>query len=200
MLTLELKRKFSDLAGQLSPENLTCDGELTRAQISKRLKAIKSQWKALEKEAGETVDEGATWDWHNELMEADRLDRQAEALLQPQNPLVRWGNPGVWVREGKNKMSAYYIHNAKMRGNIKLGGIDLNAGAVDEYILYSEFAHIMNRKEEIGRYASLDEAVDAGEEYLKTINLRTLQEALPLYRPENLVRVMERMPAFEIYK
>jgi len=195
MLTLELKRQFSSLAAQLSPENLSCDGELSRAKIASRHRALTKQWKALEKAAGQTVSEDETYNWIEELDEAARQDRLAEQAAQPQNPLVRWGNPGVWVREGKNKMSAYYIHNAKLKGSIKFAGIDMNANAVDEYILYSEFAHYIDRKEEVGRYDSLDAAVAAGELYLSTINLESLQAALPQYRPENLQRLLDRLPA-----
>lgn len=195
MLTLDLKRQFLNLSGQLSPENLTCDGELSRAQVNAKLKKLKAQWAKLEKAAGRTVTEGETWDWHKEVQEADDLDRRTMMLLQPQHELLRHGNPGVWLRDGANGSSAYYVHNAKHKGPFMFNGMDLNAGAEDVFILYSEFAHTIDRKEEIGRYDSLDAAVAAGESYLKGITTDSLRAALPNYRPENLERLLKRLPA-----
>ena len=195
MLTLDLKRQFLNLSGQLSPENLTCDGELSRAQVNAKLKKLKAQWAKLEKAAGRTVTEGETWDWYKEVQEADDLDRRTMMLLQPQHELLRHGNPGVWLRDGANGSSAYYVHNAKHKGPFMFNGMDLNAGAEDVFILYSEFAHTIDRKEEIGRYDSLDAAVAAGESYLKGITIDSLRAALPNYRPENLERLLKRLPA-----
>ena len=59
----EIKKKFSSLACQLSPENLTCDGELSNAQVNKRYKNLKLQWMALEKEVGREVSEEETWNF-----------------------------------------------------------------------------------------------------------------------------------------
>jgi hypothetical protein len=56
-LSPALKEQFLSLACALSPENLTCDGELSRAQVAKRFKALKAKWKALEKIAGRSVSE-----------------------------------------------------------------------------------------------------------------------------------------------
>ena len=44
--------KFNELAGQLSPEWLTCDGELSNAQVRVRYAQLTKQWAALEKEFG----------------------------------------------------------------------------------------------------------------------------------------------------
>lgn len=195
MLTLDHKRKFLNLAGQLSPENLTCDGELSRSQVNAKLKKLKAEWAKLEKQVGRSVSEDETWNWCNEVQEADDLDRRATMLLQPQHELMTHGNPGVWLREGANGSSAYYVHNAKYKGAFMFNGMDLNAGAEDVFILFSEFAYTIDRKEEIGRYDSLDAAVAAGESYLKGITLETLRAALPAYRPENLERLLKRLPA-----
>lgn len=56
-LTAELTRAFSDLSCRLSPENLHCDGEITRAQAQVRYNQIMREWKALEKKAGRKVSE-----------------------------------------------------------------------------------------------------------------------------------------------
>lgn len=56
-LSPELTRAFSDLSCRLSPENLHCDGEITRAQAQRRYNQIMKEWKALEKKAGRKVAE-----------------------------------------------------------------------------------------------------------------------------------------------
>jgi hypothetical protein len=62
-MTQEQKNKFSSLACQLSPENLTCDGELRGAQVRARHKQLMKEWNALEREVGRTVTEEETWDF-----------------------------------------------------------------------------------------------------------------------------------------
>jgi hypothetical protein len=53
----EIKEKFLNLACQLSPENLTCDGELSRSQVKERYKSIMVEWHKLEDELGREVTE-----------------------------------------------------------------------------------------------------------------------------------------------
>jgi hypothetical protein len=55
--TEEIMDNFNSLACRLSPENLCCDGELSKTQVQKRFAQIKKEWKALEKEIGHTVTE-----------------------------------------------------------------------------------------------------------------------------------------------
>ena len=50
-------RKFLSIANALSPENLSCDGELSRTQVQARYKKLKKDWSDLEKEVGFTVTE-----------------------------------------------------------------------------------------------------------------------------------------------
>lgn len=54
--------EFVGLACRLSPENLSCDGEASRAWINQKLRAIRKEWKALEKEHGVSLTEGQVWD------------------------------------------------------------------------------------------------------------------------------------------
>ncbi len=56
-LSAELTEAFRDLSCRLSPENLHCDGEITRAQAQRRYNQIMKEWKALEKKAGRKVAE-----------------------------------------------------------------------------------------------------------------------------------------------
>lgn len=47
---------FEDLASELSPENLSCDGELSKSGIKVRLKEIRACWSELETLYGKKVD------------------------------------------------------------------------------------------------------------------------------------------------
>lgn len=53
----EIAHKFASLVNQLSPENLSCDGELTAAQIKFRKQVIKKEWEYLEGQLGRKVTE-----------------------------------------------------------------------------------------------------------------------------------------------
>jgi hypothetical protein len=114
--------------------------------------------------------------------------------LQPQHPLVTPGNPGVWSRKGQNGLSAYYIQNDKHRGPVMFNGINMLENAKDEYRLYSEFAQVLNGKEQIGTYATLGEAVDAAETFLKQVTRDAYKAARPLYRDEDIDRELRRLP------
>jgi hypothetical protein len=60
-LNLDQLGQFIRLSVQLSPENLTMDGELSRSQVQKRTSALHAQWKALEKAIGRKVTEDEVW-------------------------------------------------------------------------------------------------------------------------------------------
>ena len=50
-----LMQKFQALCNRLSPENLCCDGEISKSQVARRLADIKREWKVLERQAGRKV-------------------------------------------------------------------------------------------------------------------------------------------------
>ena len=52
-----------DLACQLSPENLSCDGEASKTYVRKRLRELNAQWAAIEARLGRKVTEEEVWDW-----------------------------------------------------------------------------------------------------------------------------------------
>lgn len=52
-----IRQKFQMLIGRMSPENLSCDGELRESEIARREKQIRNEWKELEKRVGRKVDE-----------------------------------------------------------------------------------------------------------------------------------------------
>ena len=57
----KIYEKFLSLSSRLSPENLTCDGEISRAQANQRYRVIMREWKILEKEVGRKVTEDEIW-------------------------------------------------------------------------------------------------------------------------------------------
>lgn len=64
-LPAEQLEKLVDLASQLSPENLSCDGELSITKIRQRAASIGAQWVAIEKQLGFKVSEEQVWAAHS---------------------------------------------------------------------------------------------------------------------------------------
>ena len=60
-LTPEIKEGFVGLACQLSPENLSCDGEASLSDVRRRRESIMQQWRNLENRAGRKVSENEAW-------------------------------------------------------------------------------------------------------------------------------------------
>jgi len=59
----ETMKEFLELACNLSPENLSCDGELPTSEIRKRKKRLISAWHILENNVGHKVSEEDVWRW-----------------------------------------------------------------------------------------------------------------------------------------
>jgi hypothetical protein len=51
----------------LSPENLHCDGEISRTQAMKKLRALNAEWKEVEKILGRKVSEDEVWAYQRKL-------------------------------------------------------------------------------------------------------------------------------------
>lgn len=62
-LTEEAKQEFQSLACRLSPENLHCDGEVSRTEAKRRHAQIMREWKALEQRVGRKITEDQVWTW-----------------------------------------------------------------------------------------------------------------------------------------
>lgn len=56
-LTADVKREFLSLASQLSPENLSWDGERSAAETRKAASRLNARWNKLEKQIGRQVSE-----------------------------------------------------------------------------------------------------------------------------------------------
>ena len=63
VITTEQKRRFVELACSLSPENLSCDGELSRSQVQAKYRRLDKEWKKIEAEVGRKVSEDEAWNF-----------------------------------------------------------------------------------------------------------------------------------------
>ena len=61
----EVMKDIHRAYGDLSLENLSCDGELTRGQIATRRAALRLRLTALQREIGHQVTEDQAWAWYN---------------------------------------------------------------------------------------------------------------------------------------
>jgi len=180
-LSIQDKARFVRLASDLSPENLHCDGEISRAAAERKRKAIMVEWRQLEAKAGRKISESDAWDFSDEVRAHQNAERANELAAMPSNPLVQIKNPGVWTREGKTGSSAYYIWGPQHSGTA--------------YQLFSEFAYrVVGNREKVGEYATLDEAVAAGEAFLATVTYEAAAARNPLWKPEIIKRELERLP------
>lgn len=51
-LTIEDKREIVDLLCRMSPEDLTCDGELSKSEVDDRMRWLRRKWEEIEKRVG----------------------------------------------------------------------------------------------------------------------------------------------------
>lgn len=72
------RQKFLSLVCQLSPENLSCDGELSRAEIQARQRAILRDWSRLEKEVGRKVTETEVYAMENNFQSVAADEKVSE--------------------------------------------------------------------------------------------------------------------------
>ena len=63
MVTLDKETyiKFLNLSSALSPENLHCDGEISRTEANRKYKSLMREWSNLEKKIGFKVSEDDVW-------------------------------------------------------------------------------------------------------------------------------------------
>ncbi len=66
----EIMRDINGLYGALSPENLTCDGELSMTQVRRRAAAIKRNLNECFRELGRRVSEDESWKWYMDRRKA----------------------------------------------------------------------------------------------------------------------------------
>lgn len=62
----EAWQQLVKLVGELSPENLTCDGELPRSKVEAKRRQILAEWAILERRLGRQVTEDEVWSWYQQ--------------------------------------------------------------------------------------------------------------------------------------
>jgi len=62
----EVMEDFLTLVYNLSPENLSCDGELSPQEVEMRARQINVSWKKLEKEINSSMTQDSVYDWDRE--------------------------------------------------------------------------------------------------------------------------------------
>ena len=63
----EIMEELLDLSCALSPENLSCDGELSRNRVRTRYRRLMKKWRDLEKKLGRTITEEEVWEWKQKV-------------------------------------------------------------------------------------------------------------------------------------
>lgn len=66
---------FDALSGDLSPENLCCDGELSRTQTQMKYRKLMREWRALEKIIGRKVSEDEVFKYSMKKYEERRIKK-----------------------------------------------------------------------------------------------------------------------------
>lgn len=74
--------EFLNLSSDLSPENLSCDGELSPSRTRAKYQSLMAGWRKLERKAGRTVVEDEVWDWYAKLNPTTKkqMEKEKEAL------------------------------------------------------------------------------------------------------------------------
>lgn len=82
------KALFLGMACELSPENLHCDGEISRSAAAAKYREIMKRWRALETKVGQTVSEEETWAWNDEVQRFEREESKRKMALMEQDERV----------------------------------------------------------------------------------------------------------------
>lgn len=72
----DIFRQFLSMACDLSPENLSCDGEISNAEANKKYRVIMKKWHKLEKELGRKITENEVWEIHIKKWNAKEIKRK----------------------------------------------------------------------------------------------------------------------------
>ena len=76
-------QQFKDLCVRLEPENLTCDGELSRSESDRKYKKLMKDWKRLEKKVGRSVSEQEIWElMYPHVYSSDNIVNLSELLTE----------------------------------------------------------------------------------------------------------------------
>ena len=70
----EIMAAFSQLSGDLSPENLCCDGELSQSAVRQKHSEIMKAWHWLERKLGRSMTEDEAYAWYSRNHVSRRTD------------------------------------------------------------------------------------------------------------------------------
>ena len=187
-IPIEDKAAFVGLSGELSPENLTCDGELSPLQVKARRADIDARWRALEAKHGIAVSQARADAWWPEVN--DWEDKRAKEehrrvlALAGDDPRLVPGGTGQWHRKAANSTdmiwdSPYLLYlieeEAAFHVDCSMAG---HFGA--------ERSH--------GPYQTLAEAADAGDALLRTFTAERLKETRPSWDETVVQRLLNKVP------
>lgn len=83
-LSDEKKQPFLNLLARLSPENLCCDGEISKHEVNQRYRQIMREWRILEVQLGFKVLQNEVEDYEVEQMRAECHINLAKRLAKRQ--------------------------------------------------------------------------------------------------------------------
>ena len=176
-MTIAIKRRFFELAGELSPENLYCDGEISVEKARAKERIFKKEWAKLETQIGYQVSDQMVYEnFMPEIVAANKAERLSQMNADPQHDLLRHVEPGRWQRLATNREIAYNVYKVANGRFITSFGFPALNGPVNEN----------------GDYASLDEAVECGDAVLRGITPESLRQRFPRWEQFAIDREMAR--------
>lgn len=112
MQEIAIKIRFVELAGELSPENLHCDGERSAAEAARIGRLLKKEWAKLETQIGYQVTDQMVYE--DFLPAVRRYERDEEArkmAADPKHPKLHHFSAGRWQRRATNGETAYNVYS-----------------------------------------------------------------------------------------
>lgn len=205
-LSIADKRKFLTLAGKLSPENLSCDGERSPAEVRRRFEQLAKEWRQLEAKVGCRVTEVMAWGWGSEVAKADKAERQQrlEAALErfgdlPGLQVVRaddchtsWRFDGGTIYQGSDERYAAFNIHKQEEGMSDFNDFQIPVRETG-FKVSSEFSRKLDNKQVIGEFSTLEEAYQAGVGYLKTVTFEKYRANTKFSDPV-IRRELRRLP------
>ncbi len=163
---IEVKKQFLDLANQLSPENLSHDGELSEAEIRAKEKVLVENWRALEKLVGFRVGMDDAWEWG-----ADVYRYRKEQLAKDDRTGYSHPVEHAWMQVvGKNNNGSpdglYYIHQYTADNGLP------------NYHGYSFISDHFNKKELYVTGLTFELVEESMKEYIASLSWEQVQEAI----------------------
>lgn len=189
-MNIEHKRQFIGLACDLSPENISCDGELSRSDIQKRYRAINAEWKKLEKVVDHQVTEDDAWGFCKVVDADDKKQAKARNSAAPKG----WDNENenVW----KHESGLGYIQN--------WSNTTFHPGK-EPFLVYQSFdwwyedtvsAKLSALRDEDGRFKekvgeteTLEEAIEMFRDFMNILTEDDIRQGLHSWQDESNVKL-----------